>query len=192
MSDTQPTNLYTLSEAIRAESERIAEMMERTNGDDAFMTSEDKAARDAFIEGLRTEAGLKADGYARMILELETRAKLRSAEAVVLQERLSEMREMALSEQARADRYKRFVMSCMERAGMKRLEGATFTLAVQANGGKQPVEVIEGVELPDRFVNVEVTRKPNRDAIRDALLAGDAEAIQYATLRERGFTLRIK
>ena len=185
MSDTQPTNLYTLTEAIRAESERIAEMMERTNGDDAFLTAEDREARDAFVEGLRTEAGLKADGYARVIREYDARAQVRRTEATAILE-------MARQDEARSDRIRKFVMDCMERAGMKRLDGATFSLAVQANGGKQPVEIIEGVELPDRFVNIETVRKPNRDAIRDALLAGDAEAIQYATLRERGYTLRIK
>ena len=182
---TQPTNLYTLTEAIRAESERIAEMMERTCGEEVMMTDEDRAATEAFVEGLRTEAGIKADGYARVIREYDSRAHARRLEA-------ASIAEMARQDEARAERIRKFVMSCMERAGMKRLEGATFTLAVQANGGKQPVEVIEGVELPDRFVNVETIRKPNRDAIRDALLAGDAEAVQYATLRERGFSLRIK
>ena len=185
MTNHTPTNLYTLTEAIRAESERIAEMMERTCGDAALMTDDDRAATEAFVDGLRTEAGLKADGYARVIREYDSRAHARRLEA-------ASIAEMARQDEARAERIRKFVMDCMSRAGMKRLDGATFTIAVQANGGKQPVEIIEGVELPDRFVSVEVVRKPNRDAIRDALLSGDAEAIQYATLRERGYSLRIK
>ncbi len=182
MSQENP-NLYELTEAIRAESERIAEMMERTQGDEALMTQEDREANGAFLEGLRTEAGLKADGYAKAIRQVDARAEMRREEA-------RRIADMAAADERRADSIRRFLVQCMGRAGMTKLEGAVFTIAVQQNGGKQPVEVIEGVELPDRFVKV--TKSADREALRAALLAGDTEASQYAALGQRGVSLRIR
>lgn len=177
-------SLYELSEAIRAEEERISDIMERTQGEEALMTPEDREAVSAFIDGLRTEANLKADGYARVVRNAEARAEMRRAEA-------KRLADMAAADERRAESIKRFVLFCMERAGMKRLEGQTFTLAAQANGGKQPVEVFaEADRLPERFVRIK--READRDALRDAIIAGDAEAAQYAELRPRGVTLRIR
>ena len=180
MSDTQPTNLYTLTEAIRAESERIAEMMERTNGDDAFLTAEDVEADTAFLEGLRTEAGLKADGYAVLlkILDEEEASRRRLAKHFA---------EMADKTAKQIDSTKRYLIQRMQRCGMKRLEGSAFSVSVQANGGKQPVQVFDGVTLPERFIRTNVETSPDNDKLRDALLSGDDEAKQYAELLPRGF-----
>lgn len=172
--------LYQLS----AEAERIAEMMERTDGDDALMTTADVEANEAFIEGLRTEADGKADGYARAIREHEARATARRAEAKA-------MAELAASAERSAESLKRFVLMCMERLGTKQLGDTGLRLCAQANGGKQPVDVfIEIEKIPARFVRTKV--EADRDLIRDALLRGDLEAAKIATLQPRGVSLRIK
>ncbi len=169
---------------ISVEAEHIADIMSRTHGDDALMTDDDRAAFAAFLDGLRTEAETKADGYARVIREYEARAKARREEA-------SAMADMARADEERASSVKRFLMQCMERLDTRQLAGRTFTLAVQANGGKQPVDVfVEADRIPDRFVRVE--RKADRDALRDAILSGDEDAMRCASLMPRGFSLRIK
>ncbi len=172
--------LYKITEEI----ERINDIMDRTNGDDAMMTDEDREAMAMFAEGLRTEAHGKADGYARAIRELDARATARRVEA-------REMGQLATASEQRADRLKRFLVQCMERIGERQLVGQTFTLAVQRNGGATPVEVFGDTDaMPDRFVKVK--REPDRDAIRRALEQGDADAANFAALGERGVSLRIR
>lgn len=180
MSEEPRMTLYRISEEI----DRLDEMMERTQGDDAMMTDEDRDAVTAFIDGLKTEANIKADGYAKAIREMESRSKARRTEASVLSE-------MATADQRRADGLKRFLLQCMERIGERQLVGQTFTLAVQRDGGAAPVEVFGDAEaMPERFVRV--TKTPDRDAIRRALEQGDADAANFATLGERGVSLRIR
>ena len=148
------------------------------------MTPEDREANEAFLEGLRTETAIRADSVARAIRESEGRAAARRAEA-------RSMTELAQSDEKRAEGLKRFLLACMDRLGVKRLDGAVFTLAAQANGGKQPVDVFVDTEkLPQRFTRSKV--EADKDAIRDALLAGDVEASAVACLQPRGFSLRIK
>lgn len=169
---------------ISVDADRIIEMMDRTQGSDALMTPEDIEANEAFLEGLRTEAGIKADGYARTIREYEARAAARRSEAKA-------MGELAATAERSAESVKRFVLWCMDRLDVKRIDGGSFTLAAQANGGKQPVEVFADVEsLPAKFVRARIDA--DKDAIRDALLAGDADAAKFACLQPRGVSLRIK
>lgn len=172
--------LYELADGA----ERIIEMMDRTDGNEAMMTAEDIAANEAFLDGLRTEADGKADGYARTIREFEARAKARREEARA-------MAELAASSERSAESLKRFVMFCMDRLGTKQLGDTGLRLCVQANGGKQPVDVfVEVDKIPERFIRTKA--EADKDAIRDALLSGDAEAAKIAALQPRGFSLRIK
>lgn len=174
------TNLYDITHEI----EKINDLMERSAGDDALMTAEDREAMSAFVEGLKTETAIRADGFAKAIREVEARAEMRRLEA-------RRIGEMAAADEKHAENVKRFLMGCMDRAGMKRIEGSLFTVAVQANGGKQPVEVFcETDKIPERFTRTKI--EPDKDAIRDALLAGDKEASAVACLQPRGFSLRIK
>lgn len=169
---------------VSAEAERIVEMMDRTQGNAAMLTPEDIAANEAFLDGLRTEADGKADGYARAIREYESRATARRAEAKA-------MAELAASAERSAESIKTFVLACMERLGTKQLGDTGLRLCAQANGGKQPVDVFfEAEKIPVQFVRVKV--EADRDLIRDALLRGDAEAAKIATLQPRGVSLRIK
>lgn len=173
-------NLYELS----AEAERLDEMLERTLGEEALMSDEDRELHAAMLEGIRTEAEGFADGYARLIRDREGKAEALRAEA----RRLSEM---AKSHEDRAERVRKFLLSCFERLGVKRMHGATFDLAAQANGGKQPVDVFAPIDaIPAYWIRTK--QEIDKDAIRDALLSDDPEAAKVASLMPRGFSLRIK
>jgi hypothetical protein len=175
-------NLYQITEEI----ERINDMLERTEGDESKMTDEDRQAMQMFVEGMMTEAHIKADGYARSIREIESRAKARRIES-------RELADAAASEERRAERVKRFILMCMERIGERQLVGMTWTLAVQRNGGARPVEVFGDPEqLPARFVTTTVTVTPNKDALRKALEQNDPDAQAFAELKDRGVSLRIR
>ena len=79
----------------------------------------------------------------------------------------------------------------MELTHRAKLETATGrVLAIQKNGGKQPLVVdwLPLEELPERFQKVTITE--DREKIAEALAAG--EELTFARLEPRGTHLRIK
>lgn len=83
------------------------------------------------------------------------------------------------------------VRGTMESMGIKTVKGDRFTWAIQKNGGKRPVIMKEGyniLAIPERFQDWQV--KPDREQIREALENG--EALDFATLGERGESLRLR
>ena len=171
-------NLYRISEEVS----RLCDMLEQEPMDGS---EERREAIALVVDGLREHANDSADRYATAIREMQATAKCRREEA-------ARLRDLADAADNRADRLSRFLVECMDRIGVPRLEGQLFTLRVQRNGGSQPVDVLVAPEeLPDRFREVTVTVRPDKDAIRKALEAGDEEARKVACLMERGRSLRI-
>jgi hypothetical protein len=123
----------------------------------------------------------------------------------------------ALRLEANVERLKALCVDIMLAAGKTRLEGtAGRVLAVQGNGGQQPLKIQDDV-LPDVYRNVALVvpgelfavllgflprawrdrllsfvraREPDQSAIRSALAAG--EDVPGARLEERGSHLRVK
>lgn len=172
-------NLYQISEEVS----RLSDLLQRDADGEA--TAEDREALAAYVEGMKTLAEEKADGYAKAIREHQAMAKARREEAMRL-------RDLADAEDARADRLSRFVCDAMRKMGMDRMHGMVFKLRVQQNGGKQPIDVFAATdEIPPQWQDVTMTVKPDKEKLRAALEAGDAEAAKYACLMERGYGLRI-
>ena len=83
------------------------------------------------------------------------------------------------------------IKDAMEAIGKKKIKGDKFTWTIAKNGGKRPVVFKEGyniLAIPERFQDWTV--KPDRDEIRQALENG--EELDFATLGERGESLRLK
>lgn len=88
-------------------------------------------------------------------------------------------------------RMKGAIKDAMEAIGKKKIKGDKFTWTIAKNGGKRPVVFKEGyniLSIPERFQNWTVN--PDRDEIRQALENG--EQLDFATLGERGESLRLK
>lgn len=88
-------------------------------------------------------------------------------------------------------RMKGAIKDAMVAIGKKKIQGDKFTWTIAKNGGKRPVILKEGyniLAIPERFQDWTV--KPDRDSIRDALENG--EKLDFATLGERGESLRLK
>lgn len=135
------------------------------------------------VEEARDE---KVDGYCALIQTLESRAKVRRGEA-------RRLTELARVDENKASRLKSFLLHIFQRHDWKRVDGPRFRATRCRNGGKQPLSVDTNVDLdaiPERFVDVEVVRRINSDAIREALEAG--EELDFAELGERGEHIRIK
>lgn len=89
------------------------------------------------------------------------------------------------------DYLKRNVMDTLIRLDKRTIKGDHFTWTIAKNGGKRPVVFKEGyniLSIPERFQDWTV--KPDREQIREALENG--EKLDFATLGERGESLRLK
>lgn len=121
----------------------------------------------------------KLDNYSALITEYETRADARKAEA-------DRMRAKASTDEARARWMRDRMLDHLQRLGLKKVECPRFTVAVQRNGGMQPVEITGDVPPEYRVIRSE----PDKAAIRTRLLEG-AE-LPFAHLLPRGESLRIR
>jgi len=139
-------------------------------------------ALDQHLAGLDTALEQKAERYAGLVRELESRSDARKAEA----QRISAL---ARVDAALADRLKTRLKEVMESVGKTRLDAGNFLLSVAQNGGKQPLVVnVEPTALAPQFQAVKVAA--NTDAIRAALEGG--ATIPGCALLPRGTSLRIR
>lgn len=134
------------------------------------------------LEGIEGEIEIKADGYAKVMRQLEGEADAIKAEI----DRLSSRKKTIENNIAKM---KESLQAAMVATGKTKFKTDLFSFAVQKNGGKAPVVWhIPADELPDKFVKIE--RKPDSAAMFDYIeLTGDT---RYAHLGERGESLRIK
>ena len=87
---------------------------------------------------------------------------------------------------SRRDRIKRMVMAAMEFMGVRKLEGRTGRLRVQANGGKQALTITDRSLIPAEYEDV-VVRMPARIWVRHSPpeFSTAAKTVEVATDRIR-------
>lgn len=143
-------------------------------------------ADDAFndwLDQLAEEEAVKLDNYCAYIHQLEMEATAAKAEAEQWQAK-------ARSRLNRIDWLKGRMKQHMEQRGVTDLETATGRrIAIQANGGKLPLVLSDGLcaeELPAWFCTTVI----DPAAIRAALEKGDK--LDFARLGERGSHLRVR
>lgn len=141
----------------------------------------EQEAIERWVGELDTAAAAKADAIGWLLREWEARAEARRAQAAKLVD-------AAKADENRAARLKEYVLECMRRMGRTDLVGVNVTLKVQRNGGKAPVQIMPGAEVPHEWCRVEY--RPEMERIREALEAG--RDLPFAALRERGVSLRVR
>ncbi len=141
------------------------------------------AALGMWLNESETEEGVKLDGYAGYIRQLEHEADVAKAEA-------EEYRRRAQTRENRVAWLKARLIQHLQRTGRTKVATATGrTVAVQSNGGRRPVTFIELFDADS--IPIEFTKRVVDDeAIRAALEAG--QELNFAHLGERGVHLRIK
>lgn len=164
---------------ITAEMQTILDAMIDGGAD----SPEAAAAMDEALADLDALLDSKAEGYAKIICELEARAGVRRTEA-------KRIAALAQADDNLAQRLKDRLRDAMTRTGRTRIDGNLFRLSVATNGGKQPLVIDPGVvdDLPASLTRI--VREPDKDAIRAALEGG--EAVPGCTLMPRGSSLRIR
>lgn len=135
------------------------------------------------LEGIEGEIEAKADGYAKVIRELQE-----SVEAIGEElERLSKRREML---ERNIVRLKKHLFEAMKFTGKSKFKTDLFSFSIAKNGGKRPLEIFTDVpeSVPEEYQKHIVAI--DRNAVRAALEAG--MELEFATLKERGESLRIR
>lgn len=134
------------------------------------------------LEGIDFELELKADGYAKVIKELEGSIETIKAEQTRLAKKKNTM-------EANIARLKNNLQDAMVKTGKTKFKTDLFSFNIQKNGGKAPVilDVKDTSELPDELVRIK--EEPDIEAIRKLIDAGECK---YAHYGERGESLRIK
>lgn len=136
------------------------------------------------LEAVEGDYEIKIESYCKVIKNLEGDVDALKAEA----QRLTDKRKVL---ESNIDKLKKAMYDSLKLVGKTKIKGTLFTVAIQKNGGKEPVIMSSDAkteDLPDDLVIY--TEKPNLDAIRDLLQAG--KTVDGFSLGERGESLRIK
>lgn len=135
------------------------------------------------LEGLQFELEKKAEGYCKVIRQLEADAQMYKAEAARFTQK-----------QALAENNAKFMKEKLKNAMVatgneKGLDAGLFKLKIAGNGGKRPLK-ITGI-VPDEFITM--MPEANKDAIREYLENLDENDVcEWAKLEDRGTHLSIK
>jgi hypothetical protein len=163
-----------LSYQLEVATQRIE--AEEVGADDEYMRIS------AELEELIKTEIQKVDSVAGFVRYCERNAEVAKAEA----DRLNARSRMWLNT---SDKLKQRIIQAMDLTDTKQLRGACNTITLAKNGGAQPLEIDDNL-LPAAFLQQVISYKPNRDAIKAALKAG--EQIPGVKLIERGRHLKIE
>lgn len=139
---------------------------------------EEQVVKDT-LEGIDGELEVKADGYARIIRELD-------AEAVKYEEEKKRLEERGNTLRNRSRILKEHLYNSMKMTGKTKFKTNLFSFGIQKNGGLQPMEIVPDVIIPDEYLK----KEPDNTKIREAIKEG--KSLPFAVLKERGDHLVIR
>ena len=131
------------------------------------------------LESIEGDIEDKANGYAKIIKELEAKAKARKEEA----KRLSDS---SKTFENKVKFLKQNLFNSMKETGKTKFTTDLFSFNIAKNGGKQAL-TIDG-EVPEEYTKTVIEN--DTDKIRQALENG--ENLPFAHLEARGESLRIR
>lgn len=131
------------------------------------------------LESIEGEIEEKADGYAKIIKELESKQKARKEEA----KRLTDSAKVF---ENRVKALKNNLFNAMKETGKTKFATDLFSFNIAKNGGKQAL-TIDG-DVPEEYTKTIIEN--DTDKIRQALEEG--KELPFARLEPRGESLRIK
>lgn len=131
------------------------------------------------LESIEGEIEEKADGYAKIIKELESKQKARKEEA----KRLTDSAKVF---ENRVKALKNNLFNAMKETGKTKFATDLFSFNIAKNGGKQAL-TIDG-DVPEEYTKTIIEN--DTDKIRQALEEG--KKLPFARLEPRGESLRIK
>lgn len=153
-------------EAIQSEIQNILETFDNAENDlDEYSTQlneEQQAELDAYLEMLGTQEAEKVDGFAQFLRMSEARQAALKAEADRLAKR-------AKSLESTRNYLKMKYLQIMEKHGLKKVSGSTYTISRRAT---KCVQIINEKDIPDGLWREKVTREPAKQDIMALLKSG--------------------
>lgn len=131
------------------------------------------------LEGIDGEIEVKADGYAKVMKELEGQTSILKAEI----DRLNN-RKALIENNIKA--MKESLQNAMITTRKTKFKTDLFSFNIAKNGGKQPIEIIGEVTTEYTKTVLQI----DNDKIRQVLEGG--QQLSFAILKERGESLRIR
>lgn len=137
----------------------------------------DEAAVIDTLAGLEGELAVKAASIGAIVLNLEA-----ASDSIELVRQRLEARSVALA--ARAERIRVYLKTCMDAAGITKIEAndKTFALTVKKNPPKVVINETWGAIPPEFERVIPERREPDKKKIGDALKAG--EPLPFASLEQ--------
>lgn len=157
--------LYELTDEYK----QLLDMMEDPDIDPQIITDT--------MEGVQGEIEIKAEGYIRVMKELE-------AEADKINNELKRLGNRWDSCQTNIKRLKESLLATMQVMDKPKIQTEHFRLSIAKNGGVQPMKITG--DVPPEFCKLE----PDNKKIREALYEGDN--LDFAHLEERGVHLNVR
>ena len=153
-------------EAIQEEIQNILETYDSADndlGEYSLILNEDQQAElDANLELLGTQEAEKVDGFAQFIRMSEAQQAALKAEADRLLKR-------ARSIENTRNYLKMRYLQVMERHGLRKVSGSTYTLSRRAT---KCVQINNEEDIPDELWREKVTREPDKRVIMELLKIG--------------------
>lgn len=131
------------------------------------------------LESLGYELEDKADGYAKVIRELE-------GQALILKSEIDRLNNRKKIIESNIKRMKSSLQDSMQVSGKIKFKTELFSFNIAKNGGKQALDIYD--KVPEEYSVIK--HEPDKDKIRQALEEG--KNLDFAILQERGESLRIR
>ncbi len=131
------------------------------------------------LDGIEGEFEIKADGYARIMKELDAEASKYDAEIQRMMARRDSLNN-------HSKMLKQRLYEGMKATGKLKFKTDLFSFGIRKNGGRNPVQIVPDVTIPLEYCRIE----PDSTKIREALENG-AE-LSFAVLKEQGDHLVIR
>ena len=139
----------------------------------------DEQALSDTLEGIEGEIEIKADGYAKVIKEIEGNISTIKAEIDRLSSKKSSL-------ESSVKRLKESLEMAMRATNKPKFKTELFSFNIAKNGGKKPLDIYDVV--PEEYSVLKM--EPDKNKIREVLESG--KELPFAILQERGESLRIK
>ena len=153
-------------ESIQAEIQHILETYDSADNDlgeySLTLNDEQRAELDAYLEMLGTQEREKVDGFAQFIHMSEAQQAALKAEADRL---LKRSKALENTRNYLKSRY----LEVMERHGLRKVSGSTYTLSRRAT---KCVQINNEEDIPDELWREKVTREPDKRVIMELLKIG--------------------
>lgn len=148
---------------------------------------------DEFERELVTKLATKADAIGGFVKHLLVEQGAIDGQARATKDELQRLQAKSTAIDTRIDRMKSLIDLALTMTEKTEFAGTFFTLKRVGNGGKQPLELLVGESaVPDRFFEIRTEAVLNKERLREALDAGDPEAMAVARLLPRATRITIK